>query len=150
MYITSKNLAGKVSQTSGGKGHVDAWGVMAIKGCEARLLLQEEFGGKSVTWMRCKYLYLEATRETKLSKMSVTRKNLAGEVSRGWGVNIYTWRLRGRQSSPWCPSPGRIWREKCHMDEVSILIPGGHKGDKDLHDPSPGGIWWEKCLVDEV
>ncbi len=34
-------------------------------------------------WMRCQYLYLEATRETWLSKMSVTKKNLAGKVSRG-------------------------------------------------------------------
>ncbi len=40
---------------------------------------QKEFGGKSVTWMRCQYLYLEATRETNLSKMSVTRKDLAGK-----------------------------------------------------------------------
>jgi hypothetical protein len=34
---------------------------------------------ESVTWMRCKYLYLEAPRETNLSKMSVTRKDLVGK-----------------------------------------------------------------------
>jgi hypothetical protein len=30
-------------------------------------------------WMRCKYFYLEATRETKLPMMFVARKNLAGK-----------------------------------------------------------------------
>ncbi len=136
MFITRKNLAGKASQTLAGKGHVDAWG---HKGGEARLSLQEEFGGKrthgwgvkiytwrprgrlgspwwpppggiwreKAMWMWCKYLYQEATRETKLSKMSVTRKNWAEEVSRRWDDNIYIWRPIGRWSSPRCPSPGQ-------------------------------------------
>jgi hypothetical protein len=76
MSVTRKNLAGK--------GHVDGVEIFITgghKGDESfqDVRYQEEFGGKSVTWMSCKYLYLVATWETKLSKIFVARKNLAGK-----------------------------------------------------------------------
>ncbi len=72
---------------------------------------------EKVTWINEVKIPRGHMGEEKLTKMSVTRENWAGKVPRWRYVNIYTWRLQERRSSPRCPSPGRIGREKRHVGE---------------------------------